>query len=62
MFLDMKDNCLMFRKLKEENWKTDPAFLVNVLEQLQGRNFILHELYTEVQALKTKQKKVLKTY
>lgn len=49
----------MFPPLKDENWKTDLAFLIDVLEYLnklnvicQGQDLLVHELYTAVQAFK----------
>lgn len=41
-FWDVKDKSLMSQKLKNENWKTHMAFLVDVLEHLNNINVILH--------------------
>jgi hypothetical protein len=58
----------MFPQLKDEDWKTDLTFLVDVLEDmnnlslfLQGRDLLVHELDTAVQAFKTKLFMSLKT-
>jgi hypothetical protein len=41
MSLDRNDKDVMFPQLKDENWKTDLAFLVDVFEHLNNLNVIL---------------------
>lgn len=60
MFLDMKYKDQMFPQAKDGNWKTDVAFLLDVLEHvnnliiiLQGKDSLVYELHTAVHAFKT---------
>jgi hypothetical protein len=53
LFLDIRDKDLMLSQLKDVNWKTDLAFLIDVLDHinnlnvtLQGKYFLVIELYT----------------
>jgi len=39
----MKDKGLMCPQLKDEYWKTDPAFLVDMLVHINNLNVILQE-------------------
>jgi hypothetical protein len=41
MFMGLKDKDLMFPQLKHENWETDLAFLVDMLEHLNNFNVTL---------------------
>jgi hypothetical protein len=64
--LAMEDIDLMFLKLKDEDWKNDLAFLVDMLEHLNNLNVIFREktsLYTNYiqQYTLSKQNFVLKT-
>jgi hypothetical protein len=61
IFWDMNDKDLMLPQLNGKNWKTDLVFMVKYVRTssnlgviLQGKDFLVHELYTSVQAFKTK--------
>jgi len=43
MFLDMKDKDLMFQQLKDKNWRTKMALLVDMLEHLNNFNMFFRE-------------------
>jgi hypothetical protein len=61
MFLEIKCKVLVFSQLKDENWKTDLALLVDIMGHLdnlsvilQGKDSHVHDSYTAVETFQTK--------